>query len=499
MGGEGPGKVVFIVIDGMRTDAFEQAAASGRAPALAFLLQHGHYVRDSVAIFPSITPAATASLITGEVPARHGIPGMCWYDRDEQRYVNYGQSRQVAMREGVEQVVEDFLVYMNHHHLSKDVKTLHERLHDMDLTSGAVNYLVFRGPYQHEVNAGILEKALFRGGLPKTISGPKEHYFADMVKGPADAGAKRKRSRGRERHVRLNDKWAADVTRDLLEQDACDMVLFYLHENDHTSHEKGVQTQVGNLIAASEHIAYVLDTFGSWEQTLHRVGFVLTADHAQSPIADDKDHVIDFDDVLADFTMVPPGRGQDRFEGKDLAVAGNGRAAFVYAAPGRRDELIEPVVKAVLQSPGVDQAIWRDGDSYLVDSDRGRLQFREVPSGGVRDERGNRWQLEGELQAVDAVVGEGQVRTPAYPLAMWRVKSALDLDRVGDVVVTMKLTYDCDDLSDENHRGGGDHASLHAQDSLVPFLSTLREPPVHAAAVDAAPHILSHFERIRSA
>src|ERR687887_1419286 len=305
MGGEGPGNVVFVVIDGMRTDAFEQAAASGHAPALAFLLQHGHYVRDSVAVFPSITPAATATLITGEVPARHGIPGMCWYDRDEQRYVNYGQSRHVAMREGVEQVVEDFFVYMNHHHLSKDVKTLHERLHDMGLTSGAVNYLVFRGPYQHEVNAGILEKMLFRGALPKIISGPKEHYFADMVKGPADAGSKRKRRRGMEKHVRLNDKWAADVTRDLLEQDACDMVLFYLHENEHTSHEKGVQTQVGNLIAASEHIAYVLDTFGSWESTLQRVGFVLTADHAQSPIANDEDHIIDFDDVLADFARVP--------------------------------------------------------------------------------------------------------------------------------------------------------------------------------------------------
>jgi predicted AlkP superfamily pyrophosphatase or phosphodiesterase len=498
MGGDRPKKVVFIVIDGMRTDAFEQAAASGHAPALAFLRQRGSYVRDSVATFPSITPAATATLITGEVPARHGIPGMCWYDRDEERFVNYGQSRHVAMREGVDQVVEDFLVSMNHHHLSKEVKTLHERLHEMGLTSGAVNYLVFRGPYQHEVNPGVLEKVLFRGALPKTISGPKEHYFADMVKGPADAGSKRKRRRGMEKHVRLNDKWAADVTRDLLEQDACDMVLFYLHENDHQSHEKGVQTQVGNLIVASEHIGYVLDTFGSWESTLQKVGFVLTADHAQSPIADDDEHIIDFDDVLADFARVPPGKGQNRFDGKDVAVAGNGRAAFVYAAPGRRDELIEPLVKAMLQSPGVDQAMWRQDDAYVVESDRGRLRFRPVSSGGVKDERGNRWELEGDLQAVDAVVEEGDVRTPEYPLAMWRVRSVLDLDRVGDVVVTMRLTYDCDDLSDENHQGGGDHASLHAQDSLIPFLSTLDEPPLHPSAVDVAPHILRHFERRRT-
>src|ERR671918_2145402 len=110
-------RVVFIVIDGMGTEAFEQAVSSGRAPALAFLRTNSAYVRDSVAMFPTITPAATASLLTGEVPARHGIPGMCWYDRDAQRFVNYGQSPRAAVIEGVSQVVRDFVVNLNTHHL----------------------------------------------------------------------------------------------------------------------------------------------------------------------------------------------------------------------------------------------------------------------------------------------------------------------------------------------------------------------------------------------
>ena len=53
-------RVVYIIVDGMGTEAFEQATASGRAPAFAFLKAHGHYVRDSIAVFPTITPAATA-------------------------------------------------------------------------------------------------------------------------------------------------------------------------------------------------------------------------------------------------------------------------------------------------------------------------------------------------------------------------------------------------------------------------------------------------------
>jgi hypothetical protein len=107
--------------------------------------------------------------------------------------------------------------------------------------------------------------------------------------------------------------------------------------------------------------------------------------------------------------------------------------------------------------------------------------------------------VRGELQAVDGVAHEGELRTPEYPLALWRIRSALDLDRTGDIVVTMKLLYDCDDLMDENHKGGGDHASLHAQDSLVPFLSTLADPPLHPSAVDVAPHIQRHVERLLGA
>ena len=37
------------------------------------------------------------------------------------------------------------------------------------------------------------------------------------------------------------------------------MILFYLHENDHTSHSKGPVSQVDNLIEADKHLAYVLD------------------------------------------------------------------------------------------------------------------------------------------------------------------------------------------------------------------------------------------------
>lgn len=490
----GPKKrVVYVVVDGLSSDAFEQATASGRAPAFAFLKENGRYVRDSVAVFPTITPAATASLVTGEVPARHGIPGMCWYDRDASRFVNYGQSPRAAVVEGLSQVVRDVMFNLNSRHLSPDVRTIHERLDPHGYTSASINFMLFRGPYEHDCDPNILAKRLFRKALPEKTPGPKEHYFADAISGPADACSKVLATRGLTKRLQATDAWAACVTRDLLEKRAADMILFYLHENDHISHRKGPASQVENVASADEHLRYVLDAFGSWEEALGEVGFVVTADHAQSPISDEKDHILDLDEVFGDFTRVRPKPGKEAFRDSDLATAGNGRIGFVYLNERRAEMLRSPVVDTLVATDGIDQAMWREADRYIVRGRRGHLAFWSADADGVVDERGEKWQFEGDLEVVSGVVEGNEIRTPEYPLAFWRIKNALDLDRIGDVVFTNALTWETKDLAGADHRGGGDHASLHAQDSLVPFLSTLDEPPLHPSTVDVVPHILRHF------
>jgi hypothetical protein len=486
-------RVVYIVIDGMSVDALEQVIHSGTAPALAFLKERSAYVRDSVAIFPTITPAATASLITGATPAQHGIPGMCWYDRDAERFVNYGQSPRAAVIEGASQIVEDVMHNLNCEHLSPDVETLHETLHRHGLTSASINYMVFRGPYTHDLRPNFLERVLFKKSLPDTLPGPKEHYFADVVSGPSDACSDKLPKRGLQKRIQATDGWAACVTRGLLEREAVDMILFYLHENDHCSHEEGPGAQPKSLTEADEQIAYVLDTYGSWEETADRVGFVVTADHSQSPVSDREDHIIDLTDVLSDFSQIRYGKGKERFGRNDLAAAGNGRVAFVYLNEARKSKLRMPVARTLAEHPGIDQVMWREDDAYVVNSKRGVLRF--WAGDGIVDERDNKWSYEGELGAVSGVTEEDRIRTPEYPLAFWRIKEALDLDRTGDVVVTMNLTYEAKDLGGGDHRGGGDHASLHVQDSIIPFMSTLSDPPLRPTTIDVAPHIVRHLTR----
>ena len=491
-----PTRVVYIVIDGMSTEAFELATASGRAPALAAIKERAGYVRDSVAVFPTITPCASASLVTGAEPHEHRIPGMCWYDRDARRFVNYGQNPRVAVIEGLSQIVRDVLVNLNQQHLSVDVETIHESLDRMGLVSSSINFMVFRGPVRRELHPNLLERLLFRKHLPDSISGPAEHYFADVVDGRRKACTRLISKRGLAKRIQATDAWASCVTRELLQAEAADMILFYLHENDHRSHRNGPHAQTESLAQADRHVGHVLEACGSWEETLDRVGFVVTADHSQSPVASDPDHIVRLEEVLDEFEQVEPSRGKEPLESRDIACAGNGRVGFIYLNAARRERLLEPVRRALRAEPAIDQLLWRDRSDYVVWSERGTLRFRRAQgTGRVEDERGNHWEIDGDPAAVGGVVEDGRIRTAEYPLALWRAASALDLERCGDLVVTARLGYDFTDLAGADHRGGGDHGSLHVQDSIVPFLSTLSDPPLHPSTIDAAPHIRQHFER----
>jgi hypothetical protein len=492
---DSPRRVVYIVIDGMRTDAFEQACASGLAPALTHLRERSRYVRDCVAAFPSITPCATATLITGATPDEHGIPGQSWYDFEEERYVNYGQGPRLPFVTRIKEVATDLFVNLNHRHLSTDVRTLHESLDDLEFTTASTNYLVHRGRHPQLVDPNVVERFLLEEQLEGLdLHGPKEHYFADVITGPTAACQDHLGVRGKLKRIKATDEWAACVVRELLERDAADMILFYLHENDHVSHTKGTDTQFENLVRVGELIGTVMEALGSWERTLDEVGFVLTSDHGQTPLIKDDEHFIDLDDVMEGFRIVPPKRGEDRFDGGEIAHCGNGRAGFLYLHPDRKEELRDPVIKTVKGHPGVDQVMWREEGWHVVDSSRGQLRFRPAAEGGLLDDRGLRWEVEGDLGAVDGVTEEGQIRTPEYPLALFRIHHALLLDRCGDVVITAKVMSEIADIIDTKHRG--EHGSLHVQDSEVPFLSTLADPPLHPATVDVAPHVLRHFEQL---
>src|SRR3984893_1954791 len=111
-----PPKLVLCVIDAMAPEMLERAVAAGAAPVLAQLIERGRYVPDCVAAFPSVTPVCAASIVTGVAQDAHRIPGMNWYDREEDRYVEYGSSFRAAPRFGLARHVTDRAYKMNPAH-----------------------------------------------------------------------------------------------------------------------------------------------------------------------------------------------------------------------------------------------------------------------------------------------------------------------------------------------------------------------------------------------
>jgi phosphonoacetate hydrolase len=73
--------LVLVCVDGCEYDYLERAAASGKAPFIAKMLESGSAFKGH-AVVPTFTNPNNLSIVTGVAPAIHGICGNYFYDRD---------------------------------------------------------------------------------------------------------------------------------------------------------------------------------------------------------------------------------------------------------------------------------------------------------------------------------------------------------------------------------------------------------------------------------
>src|ERR671916_2779085 len=104
---------LLLVLDGIRPDVLRAAIRDGEAPHLGAIVERGDAVWDAVSVFPSITPAATAAIATGEAPAKSGIVGHAWYDERERRGGIYGALTQTGMATRPLKVFHNKILRMN--------------------------------------------------------------------------------------------------------------------------------------------------------------------------------------------------------------------------------------------------------------------------------------------------------------------------------------------------------------------------------------------------
>jgi predicted AlkP superfamily pyrophosphatase or phosphodiesterase len=483
-------KLVLVIIDALKPSMLERAIDSGRAPALRRIREEGVYVDDCVAAFPSVTPVCAATITTGVGPDRHLIPSMNWYHREEGRYVEYGSSFSASRQFGVIRSLTDTVYRMNAEHLSHDVDTVFETLDDAEIRTAGTTYLIYRGRHQHEVSnetalARIVTSTLFR----RTIDGPQELFYADLY------ASRRTGCRGQLGMPGVRDQHTGCVGAYLIEHDLFDFMLFSLPDNDAWSHKNGPHAQVTSIAGADRQLERLMHVAGGPDAFLEQYAVIVASDHSQAPV----EERIRLDRAFEDFDVAAQTAASGI--GAEVALSPAQRSAMVYVLDeDRREEILTRSIEAVEDLEGVDLILWLAGEGdareAVVRSARGELRLG--PGGELEDERGERWSIEGDREALGLRVEDGRILSDEYPSALSRIWSALNCSRAGDVLLSAAPGYEFVDWGGADHVGGGSHGSLHRSDSLGALLWCGTGPDSRQAKdqwtlADIAPMVRRHF------
>jgi predicted AlkP superfamily pyrophosphatase or phosphodiesterase len=490
--GSTPPKLVLCVIDAMAPAMLEQAVAAGVAPVLQTLIERGRYVSDCVAAFPSVTPVCAASIVTGVAQDAHRVPGMNWYLREEQRYVEYGSSFRSSQRFGISRQLTDTVYNMNRAHLSHETPTVFESLDDADVRTAGTTYLMYRGRYRHEPQRDTALTRVASALMRHPVMGPRELFYADIF------ASRKTGCRSGLGMPGVRDRHSGCVSSYMVERDLFDFLLLSLPDNDWHSHKRGPDAQLQSIAQADLQLARVCEAAGGIDEFLSEHAVIAMADHSQAPVSD----TIALQDELAELGVLGPPRNADG-EDAHIAVCPSQRAAMVYALhEPERDAMRASVVTRALAIDGIEHVMWLARDAHdepiegIVSSpEHGELRFR--PGGELLDLRGERWSVEGPLAAIGATVEDGRLLTPSLPDVLARVWSALVCPSSGEVLLSAAPGYEFLDWGRQAHVGGGSHGSLHASDSLGALVMYGVEPPQQQPAQwairDVAPLVLAHF------
>ena len=494
-------KVLLIIVDACASQVLIPAMQQGKLPNMQALASAGILNPACTAVFPSVTPVATASLITGQYPNQHGILGFHWYDLGKNEVIYYGDDFWVVWNKGFGQFLEDFLLKLNSQQLQAD--TLFQIVEAADLKSASLNYLVFRGDVPHKVDMPLLLNLVPGISDSMTVYGPSLLYFGDLVDTEVEFVGETLTSTGGPLHrFGFNDENTGQLLVQLAKKRAFpECTVAYFPDNDFNSHKAGPENALSSLEQVDAYLGDFFAAYGGLDHVLADMCILLTGDHSQSDmVADETRAGIRLDELLADFTQAKPGAAWHDEE--QLLICPDMRTAQIYLQPSTF-QYQKSIVEQLLSDERVDQVMWRadrfsDGAGYhLATSRRGRLHFWPGTTGEHTgpDKYGNEWSWQGDLAVVSGSIDHGQLTFPHYPNAFERIVGGLAAQNSGHIWVTAQPGYEFQLAETNIHTGGGSHGSLHLLDSTSPLIVAGApeniEMPSHPRSVDITPLCLS--------
>jgi hypothetical protein len=487
-------KVLLIVIDAATPRVVCPAIQTGQLPTLQALVAAGR-LQESITMFPSITPAATTTIITGCYPAESGIVGAAWYDEAKNEVAYYGDDFWVAVRKGFRSFLMDFLVGLNGDRMK--APTLFEQVENAGRTAMCLNYLIFKGSVEHKVHIPLLLALLPGVPLTDVIKGPSVLCIGDFVATRTMRGTPLKDQSGVIHRFGMDDASTAELLVEVAEDAAfADFTVAYFADNDYRSHEVGPYGALSVIERVDRALGRMFEAAGGMTRMLAETYVIITSDHAHCEVLNDADRaVIHLDRVLAGFRQA--ALGKPWADGDEIMICPNMRATQIYFREGG-DADLQRVVDLSLSDPRVDLAVWSTGkgvadtDRYAAASAHGRLEFwrgGQSESNAV-DAYGTTWSWRGDLAVLDARVAEGALEWSDFPNAFERLAGALDAPNSGRLWLTARPGCEFEVPGAEAHVGGASHGGLHALESVCPLIiAGPHEVPLPLAmrSVDIAP------------
>ncbi len=442
-------KLVLIVIDGLTPTMLERGIERGIAPTLAELAAVGQLGR-AISAFPSLTPVCLTTIATGALPGIHRIPHLVWFDREQERIVEYGSSFAAARRSGALRWWRDTIYAMNAEHLNPEAVTIFEALEDEGLRAAGINVTCFRGRQRH---LPIVP------GVAPAVLGPSRFFFYGLYES-RDTGTSStavfKRASG------SVDAYAETAGRWLVTRDDFDFLFYYLSDYDFVSHALGPEGADEGLRRADGSIATLVEAAGGIDSFLDRYDVLLCSDHGQTAVQEG----VRLERSLGDL----PLWGRRASRRAQLVLTASNRAAMVYRLAGCPLGSAE-LAERLGSDPSVEVVCYRDGAEAVALRAGAELRFAPIGRG---------WRMSGDERVLD------------QPRAHERLWSALENPNAGELLVSAAPGVEFADLAGRHHAGGGSHGSLERGDSEVPMLAVGIERLPQSIA-EVAPTVLSHF------
>ncbi|MDQ7096118.1 alkaline phosphatase family protein [Desulfosporosinus sp. PR] len=488
-------KIILFVIDSLHPVVLGRILCEGNAPALCFLAQHGTYFERVVSSFPTMTPVATSTMVTGAGPDRHGIPGFIWYDGESRKVVDYGATWQSVLKMGPKNIILNLLSKLNREHLALETPTIYETLEAAGFSTGNINLFMHRAAHPFQAKLPFLISLATGFQLrQKEIFGPSHLTLGQLVHLPFSRRLPAY-PRGVFHRFGFNDVFSGTVARQLVREGILpDFTMVYFPDNDKNSHYYGPLRTGPSIERADQQIGLVLKEFGSWEKALEETVVIVTGDHSQSTVGLGRDYLIDLDHALKSFTRLRST--EEAIEGQqEIAICPNERMAFIYILQ-RQQEILPRIVDILVKDARNAQIAWKIAENkYSVLQGGTGKQLYFSRDGLIHDVYGQSWSYDGDLSVLDAHVAEEQtVRFGKFPDAFNRLISALEARQESRVVVSAVSGYEYFAEGAPIHPGGGSHGSLEEEDSTVPMIVTGRPLKLeNPRIVDLYPLILNHF------